>query len=137
MRRLIATTAAVLICSRFVLSQESSKPAIDVSFWSSSADLSAYYQQIVREGTEAYIGDLPPSGSVTIVRHVVRYYDSTGNVYTVERVGGNDQPVIRTWETWSSQLVSPFPNVPLKLRRAVKAQDRDSASVALQRSALE
>src|SRR2546422_373752 len=101
MRRIVATVVGVLICGRVAFCQESSKAAIDVSFWTSSADLSAYYQQIVREATDAYIGDLPPTGSVTIVRHVVRYYDSTGNVYAVERVGGNDQPVIRIWETWS------------------------------------
>jgi hypothetical protein len=96
---------------------------IDVSLWSSGADLSAYYQRIVREATEAYIGDFPDNVAVS-----VRY----------KRVYHYDRDLGERSSLPSPKLEGdPFPGVPSTLRRPVKSLDTDSTSVTLQRSILD
>jgi hypothetical protein len=121
LHKLIATMAGTLICGH-VAPCQGSKSAIDVSLWSSSANLSAYYQRIVREATEAYIGDFPDGVAVT-----VRYK----RVYHYER----DFEERSSLPKLSPELEEdPFSNVSFKLRQPAKSQDSDSASVRLQRS---
>src|SRR4051812_4954461 len=67
-RELVACVSLIIASTSQVFCENSEQP-FDVSLWSSSeVNLSACYQQIVREATERYRGDLVETVSFIVLR---------------------------------------------------------------------
>ena len=120
MRALILLT--VLVWSpTWVARGEHSEERFDVSLWSSHADMSADYQRLIREATEAYRGDFVGYASVIVRTYVSYIYPGGMRISPLE-------PPIEFGGRYDS-----FPSEPFTLTRRLAIDDPDATPLSLQR----